>query len=345
VRRGRCIAVVVLAAVVAACGDGPPAALTVGPVSFSEDRLLGLSDTRRRTLAYVTAFGLAVADSTTAELGAPLVEEWVDERLLEIFAAELTLDENDVDDAVLEAQYLMSPEWELVVRHVLFFSERWRPPEHRAEARAKAERAMEALRAGADFAETAASLSEEPGAEGRQGLLTPGREGSWVPEFWAAALALQPGEISPVTETQYGYHILRLEDRSPVPFAEARSVVARDVATQIEDPDAVLEAWTAELMTDEQSAREAALAEARTRSLSVPDAEQAELARTWHDQVDQWAAALGFEYGLSAEQVADAALAALGSPQQGAELARVDLERHADLFEQRYQIRFAETGS
>lgn len=342
-RRGRCIAIAILAAS-AACGDGAPPPLTVGPVSFSEDELLGLSETRRRTLAYLTAFGLAVADSTTAELGAPLIEEWVDERLLEILAAELALEKNGVDDAVLEAQYMMSPEWELVVRHILFFSERWRPAEHRAEARAKAERALEALREGADFAETAARLSEEPGAEGRQGLLSPGREGSWVPEFWAAALALQPGEISPVTETQYGYHILRLEERSPVPFAEARSVVARDVAAQIEDPGTVLEAWLAELMTDQESARETALAEARARSLRVPDAEQAELQRAWDDQVYQWAAALGFEHGLSAEQVAEAALAALGSPQQGAELARVDLERHADLFERGYEIRFAETA-
>ena len=55
---------------------------------------------------------------------------------------------------------------------------------------------MELLGSGADFAETAAQLSEEPGAEGRQGLLVPGRDGLWVPEFWAAALALEPGDIT-----------------------------------------------------------------------------------------------------------------------------------------------------
>lgn len=322
----------------AGCGDGAPAALTVGPVSYTEAQLLGLSDARRETLAHLTAFGLAVADSTTSALGAPLVDTWVEDRLLDILAAELTLERNGVGDDVLEAHYLTDPQWELVVRHILFFSERWRSPAHRAEARAKAERALQALLGGADFAETAAALSEEPGAEGRQGLLTPGRVGSWVPEFWAAAVALAPGEISPVTETQYGYHILRLEDRRVVPFAEARSVVARAVADRIEDPDAVLEEWMGEHMADEASARAAALEEATGRHLELPEAERAELERTWEDQAYQWSAALGFRYGLSPREVGAAALAALASPGQSADLARAELSRRGALMEARYDI-------
>ena len=329
----------------AACGDAAPPAITVGPVAFTEDQLLGLSDTRRRTLAHLTALGLAVADSSTMQLGAPLIDDWTDDRLLEILAAELTLEKNNVGDDVLEAQYLMNPEWELVVRHILFFSERWRTAEHRAEARAKAERALEALRGGADFAETAATLSEEPGAEGRQGLLTPGREGSWVPEFWAAALALEPGEVSPVTETQYGYHILRLEDRAVVPFAEARSVVAREIADRIEDPRAVLDEWMGELMTDESTQREAAVAEARGRSLEVPPSERAEIERRWDDQVYQWTATLGFRYGASPDQVGQAALEALARAGQGADLARADIDRRANLFEARYPIRIGSAGT
>ncbi len=332
------------AAILAACGEGAPPALTVGPVSFTESRLLGLSDARREQLAYLTAFGLAVADSTTDELGVPLVGRWEEDRLLEILAAELTLGRNGVGDDVLEAQYLTDPEWELVVRHILFFSERWRSAAHRADARAKAERALEALRGGADFAETAAALSEEPGAEGRQGLLTPGREGSWVPEFWAAALALEPGQISPVTETQYGYHILRLEERTVLPFAEARSGVARAVADRIEDPEAVLEAWMAELMTDEVSARAAALSEAAARSLTVPPGERAELARAWDDMAYQWSAALGFRYGIPPDAVGEAALEALASPGQSAQLARTDLVGHGALFEARYEIALRRPG-
>jgi len=334
------------ACALAACGSPPPPAITVGSVAFTEAELIGLSPTRRETLADLAAFGLAVADSSTDALGAPLVREWTEDRLLDILAAELTLEKNGVDDTVLEARYVTDPEWELMVRHILFFSERWRPAAHREEAAAKAARAMELLRGGADFAETAASLSEEPGAEGRQGLLTPGREGSWVPEFWAAALALEPGDISAVTETQYGYHILRLEDREVVPFAEARSVVAREVADRIEDPLAVLEAWAtrdgAPVSSGDsrsgRSSREAALTEAGRRGLSVPEGERAELARRWDDQAYRWSVAFGFRFGFSPEQVAAAAMAALADPSQNVGIARSELSSHAGLLRARYPI-------
>lgn len=326
---------------VAGCWDDAPPALAVGPVSYTQDQLLGLADSRRQSLAELTAFALAVADSSTDTLGAPLVAEWGEDRLLEILAAELTLEKHGVEDDMLEAQYLTNPEWELVVRHILFFSERWRSTEHRAEAEAKAGRAMEALKLGADFATTAAELSEEPGAEGRQGLLTPGREGSWVPEFWAAALALEPGEISPVTETQYGYHILRLEDRRVVSFAEARSVIVRTVADQLDDPSAVISTWIAGNGGADISAdRAAALAEAKRRGLAVPEGERAELIRRWDDIAYRLAATFEFRYGWRPEQVAAAALAALSNPGQNAHLSRTELSTYRSLVDARYSVDF-----
>lgn len=322
------------------CGEEAPPALSVGPVSFTEDELLGLSDARRETLADLTAFGLAVADSSTADLGAPQVAEWADDRLLEILAAELALEKNGVGEDVLEANYQTDPEWELTVRHILVFSERWRSAAHRETARAKAGRALELLRGGADFPAAEARLAEEPGAEARAGLLPPGREGAWVPEFWAAALALEPGELSPVTETQYGYHVLRLENRTIVPFAEARASVARRVAQTIEDPGPVLEAWMAGAGTDEVARRAAAVSEARTRGLEGPPGERVELQRRWDDQVSAWSAALGFTYGLPPDRVAEAAVAALARPGQTAEISRRELANHSGLLEARYEVRF-----
>ncbi|MDA0311977.1 MAG: peptidylprolyl isomerase, partial [Gemmatimonadetes bacterium] len=337
--KGSLIAATLAAALLVACGAPEPPALTVGPVSFTENQLLGLSEASRTSLAQLAAFALSVADSSTDELGAPLVSEWTEDRLVEILAAELTLEKNDVGDDVLEARYLTDPEWELTVRHILFFSERWRAAEHRAEAAEKAARAMESLRAGADFAETAARLSEEPGAVGRQGLLTPGREGSWVPEFWTSALVLEPGQISAVTETQYGYHILRLEDRTIVPFAEGRTVMARDVADRIEDPKSVLDAWLVEAAGNDPAARRAAAAaEAQRRGLTVPDGERAELARAWEDLTYQWASTLGFEYGLSADEIAEAALAALANSSQTAGIVRNTLAEHDALLRRRLAI-------
>lgn len=330
--------ILITSLILAACGSPAPPAVSVGDVTFTEDQVLGLSPERRELLAYLTAFGLTVADSSTMALGRPLVDTWIEDARLETLAAELTLEQHDVSDEVLESRYLTDPDWELTVRHILFFSERWRSPDHRAEAREKAQRAFALLRDGADFARTAADLSEEPGAEGREGLLTPGREGAWVPEFWAAAVALEPGEVSAVTETQYGYHILRLEDRLVVPFAEARTTVAREVARQLGDTDVVLEAWLNERDASDGEGRAEALAEADGRGLEVPEPERAELERRWDNQVYRWTTAFGFRYGLTPEQVAAAASRALSSPDQNARIARTELAAHRDLFELRFDI-------
>lgn len=324
------------------CADEEPPAIKVGPVSFTSDELLGLSEDRRVSLAQLTALALAVADSTTDQLGKPLLKDWQDDTLIDILAAELTLEKSGVDDAVLEAHYLTNPEWELTVRHILFFSERWRDLSHRMEAKNKAERAMTLLNEGADFSKTAIELSEEPGAEGRQGLLTPGREGSWVPEFWEAALRLQPGEISPVTETQYGYHILRLEDRQIIPFNEARAVISRALANQIENPRTTLQIWLddkADGQADAQRSR--ALAEAARLEIKVPEAELSELNRTWDNITYQWATALGFRYGLTTSEVAQAALQALANSSQNATIARNELAEHDKILRKRYDFTFA----
>ena len=119
------------AAFIVGCGGDAPPALSVGGVAYTEDELLGLSVERRQLLANLVGVGLAIADSSGAELGQPLVDAWLEDRRGEILAAELTLEQYGVEDAVLEARYLTDPDWELTVRHILFFSERWRSPAHR----------------------------------------------------------------------------------------------------------------------------------------------------------------------------------------------------------------------
>jgi hypothetical protein len=329
-----------------ACGETAPPAIEVGPVSFTENDLLGLSEARRETLVHLAVLALSVADSSTTALGAPLVDQWTEDRLLDILAADVTLEKHHVGGDVLEAHYLTAPEWELTVRHILFFSERWRSAEHRVEAEAKAGRAMELLLGGADFAETAARLSEEPGAEGRQGLLAPGREGSWVPEFWKAALGLEPGGISPTTETEYGYHILRLDARQIVAFEEGRTVIARKVAASIEDPDAVLEQWLDGIVgADSPDRRSEALAEAERRRLRVPNQELAELARAWNATTYRWASTFDFTHGLTATEVSAVALAALANSRQDANIVRTELAEYSELLSARYAITWATRGN
>lgn len=78
------------------------------------------------------------------------------------------------------------------------------------------------------------NYSEDPASSQKGGLLPWFSVGSMIPEFERAAFALsEEGEVSPPIKTQYGYHILRLEDKKPVASFEAmeksiRSKILRD---------------------------------------------------------------------------------------------------------------------
>jgi peptidyl-prolyl cis-trans isomerase SurA len=83
------------------------------------------------------------------------------------------------------------------------------------EKQAAFEQAKEVLakaRAGESFESLARTYSQCPSAEsgGDLGFFS---RGEMVPEFERAAFALNPGEISDVVETMYGYHIMRCEER------------------------------------------------------------------------------------------------------------------------------------
>ncbi|NIP57768.1 MAG: hypothetical protein GWM92_05965, partial [Gemmatimonadetes bacterium] len=219
------------------------AALRVDGVGYAEEELLGLDTRRRARLAGLTALGIAVARDELGALGAPLVGRREEELVLERFRAVLALERADVEEEVLRAHYETNPRHELVVRHVVALAEPSAPEAVQDSARRKAERALDRIRSGEPFPRVAADLSEEPGAAERGGLLRPGRRGSWVSEFWRAASALKVGEVSGVIRTQYGFHVLRLEERRTVPFGEVRDEVALEAAGMIGGTEEAWSAW------------------------------------------------------------------------------------------------------
>ena len=94
-----------------------------------------------------------------------------------------------------------------------------------ATVKAKAEDLLKKAKAGADFAELAKANSEDEASAKNGGDLDYFGRGRMVPEFDQVAFALQPGQISDVVKTQYGYHIIKTTDRKAAttrPLAEVR---------------------------------------------------------------------------------------------------------------------------
>jgi peptidyl-prolyl cis-trans isomerase C len=96
------------------------------------------------------------------------------------------------------------------VRHILVSPRACEP-----EARARELLAL-ARRPGADFAALAREHSDDAGSAARGGDLGLVVRGKTAPAFEQAAFALrQPGELSEVVRTDFGYHIIKLDERMP----------------------------------------------------------------------------------------------------------------------------------
>ena len=101
-----------------------------------------------------------------------------------------------------------------------------------AEAQAIAQKLLDQLRAGADFAELARKSSEDPGSASQGGDLGCFGPGKMVPEFDDAAFALEPGALSDLVKTPFGYHVIRLSSKresSVLPFAQVKERIRASV--------------------------------------------------------------------------------------------------------------------
>jgi peptidyl-prolyl cis-trans isomerase SurA len=96
-------------------------------------------------------------------------------------------------------------------------------------ARRTADSVLVQLRAGGDFAVLARRYSQDGSAQ-QGGDLGWFREGQMVRPFEAMAFALRPGDLSPVVETEFGFHIIKLE-KIRGPERSARHILIRPEIT------------------------------------------------------------------------------------------------------------------
>ncbi|WP_370231753.1 peptidylprolyl isomerase [Cognatishimia sp.] len=141
-----------------------------------------------------------------------------------------------VDDAALQAAYdakygnfVGTPEFD--ASHIL------------VETQEEAQAIATEIRAGADFAETAIAKSTGPSGP-RGGALGWFGPGQMVPQFEAAVAALNVGEVSDPVETQFGWHVIILNDKRT---QEAPTLEQVRQEIQIDAENAAASAYVAEL--------------------------------------------------------------------------------------------------
>ena len=93
------------------------------------------------------------------------------------------------------------------VRHILVADE-----EGGEEALARAQALRARILAGEAFEEVAREASDDPGSAGSGGDLGYGGRGIWVPPFEEAAFSLEAGDLSEPVRSDFGFHLIRVED-------------------------------------------------------------------------------------------------------------------------------------
>jgi len=104
-----------------------------------------------------------------------------------------------------------------------------------AEAKTLAEKVLAQAKGGSDFAELAKKFSEDTGSGPSGGDLGCFGRGRMVPEFDQAAFAMEPGTISDLVKTSFGYHVIRLnsvKEEGTLPLAAVKERIRQMVTME-----------------------------------------------------------------------------------------------------------------
>ncbi len=134
--------------------------------------------------------------------------------------------EEDLKAAYTQYARMESEDMEVHARHILIQVDAKATPEQVEAARKRAEAiAAEARRPGMDFSALARARSEGPSKD-EGGDLGWFKRGVMVPAFEKVAFTLKDGEVSEPVRTQFGWHILKVEERRAVDVAPYEKVKA-----------------------------------------------------------------------------------------------------------------------
>lgn len=143
-----------------------------------------------------------------------------------------------VDDEEVAARYEQDREQYEVARvaHILVDTEE--------EARA----IIDLLAAGEDFAELARTRSTDTASAARGGDLGENPRGRFVPEFDEAVWSAQPGQVVGPVQTQFGWHVIRVDGFRTIPLEEVADRIRADIAR--DRAQEALRAFVAQVLRD-----------------------------------------------------------------------------------------------
>ncbi len=121
------------------------------------------------------------------------------------------------------------------VRHILLQTV-GKSDAEKKKIKAQAEDLLKQIKAGANFAELAKKYSEDPGTKDKGGEYGWMARGQTVKNFETAAFSMQPGQTSDIVTTEYGFHIIQVEEKQAAglqPFEKVRDQIAADLNKQL----------------------------------------------------------------------------------------------------------------
>lgn len=185
--------------------------------------------------------------------------------------------------AYTRAKEAIGPRGLIQPAHIFFRLSTKATPQEQERVKQRADSVYNVLRNGADFAELAKKVSENPRTAERGGLMGWMQPNQAYPEFEDVAYSLQPGEYSRPFLAPDGYHIVLMKARKQLePFDELKDQIVRSFEQQ-GIRDAIAQQKLRDQLSGDNSLTMEQIMEKRADSLAAVDPEMKYLIQEYHD--------------------------------------------------------------
>ena len=154
------------------------------------------------------------------------------EYLDKVIAQKVTVKDKDVRRYYNQNKDKFRQPERIRARHILIKVNRTAPEEELSKARQKADTILNRVKAGEDFSKLASEYSDDPGSKRKGGDLGFFSRGRMAPEFEKVAFSLKPGNVSGGVQTNFGFHIIKVEKKmksSIQPYKEVKDNLRKKV--------------------------------------------------------------------------------------------------------------------